>query len=88
MRNVLALLVAVVFLLYSSVLAAAPARACCKDADCPIAQCVATACAPSALPAAVGEIAAIAAPALREAAIPEPRVHLPQPASDIWCPPD
>jgi len=88
MRNVLALLAAVVFLLYSSVLAAAPARACCKDADCPIAQCVATACTPSALPAAVGQIGAIAAPALREAALPEPAVNLPQPAKEIWCPPD
>lgn len=88
MRNVLALLAAVVFLMYSSVLAAAPARACCKDADCPIAQCVATACTPSALPAAVGQIGAIAAPALREAALPERPVILPQPAKDIWCPPD
>ena len=88
MRNVLALLAAVVFLLYSSVLAAAPTRACCKDADCPIAQCVATACTPSALPAAVGRIAAIAMPAVRAAAIAERPVHLPQPAKDIWCPPD
>lgn len=88
MRNVLALLAAVVFLLYSSVLAAAPARACCKDADCPIAQCVATACTPSALPAAIGQIAAIATPALREATIPEHPVTLPQPAKDIWSPPD
>ncbi len=88
MRKVLALLAAVVFLLYSSMLAAAPARACCKDADCPIAQCVATACTPSALPAALGQIAAIATPALGEATIPEQSITLPQPAKDIWSPPD
>jgi hypothetical protein len=88
MRNVLALLAAVIFVLYSSVLAAAPAKACCKDAHCPVAQCVAMACAPSAMPVAMGKALQFDLPALRET----PAVHraptLPCPAEEIWRPPD
>jgi hypothetical protein len=88
MRNVLALFAAVVFLLYSSVLAAAPARACCTDADCPIAQCVATACTPSAMPAAVGRLADIIAPAPSAVPVAETPAIPPRPAKEVWTPPD
>jgi hypothetical protein len=88
MRNALALFSAVVFLLYSSVLAAAPAHACCTGTDCPIVQCVATACTPSAMPAAAGLIAAIAPPATHAAPVAEENPILPSPAKEVWCPPD
>jgi len=88
MRNVLTLFAAVVFLLYSSVLAAAPARACCLDADCPIAQCVATACTPAAMPAAVARITEFAAPAPRTAPTGDSPAIPPHPAKEVWSPPD
>ncbi|NGZ87516.1 hypothetical protein [Duganella aceris] len=77
-----------VFLLYSSVLAAAPAHACCTGTDCPLVQCVATACTPSAMPAAAGLVAAVAPQAMRVAPIAESAVIPPQPAKEVWCPPD
>lgn len=88
MRNILALLAAVVFLLYSSLLAAAPSRACCVDTDCPIAQCVASACTPSAMPAAAVRIADLAVPAQRMAPIGESPAIPPHPAKEVWSPPD
>ena len=88
MRNALALIVAVVFVLYSSLLAAAPARACCHEADCPMTQCVAAACAPCAMPAAVAGVASIALPVLRVPAVSNPPAMLAAPAKEVWCPPD
>jgi len=88
MRNVLALFVAVIFVLYSSMLAAAPAHACCKAADCPVTQCAATDCLPSAMPAALGVIAMPALPIARAAAQSPAPAMLPAPANDVWCPPD
>ena len=88
MRNVLALFVALVFVLYSSMLAAAPAHACCKSADCPVTQCVAADCLPSAMPAALGDIAPQATPPASVAAqCPAPAI-LPTPPTEVWCPPD
>lgn len=88
MRNVLALVVAVVFVLYSSLLAAAPTHACCKSADCPVTQCVAADCLASAMPAALGAIAQPAAqPASLPAQCPAPAI-LPAPPGKVWCPPD
>lgn len=88
MRNVLALLVAVVFVLYSSLLAAAPAHACCKSGDCPVTQCAAADCLPAAMPATLGDSAM---PALQPASLapqcPAPAI-LPSPPTQVWCPPD
>jgi hypothetical protein len=83
MHNALALIVAAVFVLYSSLRAAAPARTCCREADCPVTQCVAAACTPSAMPAAVASIATIALPAQRTAAISNPPTMLPESASEV-----
>jgi len=88
MRNVLALLAAVIFVLYSSVLAAAPAKACCKDAHCPVEQCVAMACTPSAMPATVGKALQLDLPSPRQAPVPHRAAELPCPAEEIWRPPD
>ena len=88
MRNALALIVAVVFVLYSSLLAAAPARACCHEADCPVTQCVAAACTPSAMPAVAIGSAMIALPAPRAVAISYTPAILPEPTKEVWGPPD
>jgi hypothetical protein len=88
MRNALALIVAVVFVLYSSLLAAAPARACCHEADCPVTQCVAAACTPSAMPALAASLDVLALPRPHAAAISYTPAALPEPTREVWCPPD
>jgi hypothetical protein len=88
MRNALALIVAVVFVLYSSLLAAAPARACCHEADCPVTQCVAAACTPSAMPALAASLAMIAFQLPRSVPIAYTPAILPNPLREVWCPPD
>jgi hypothetical protein len=40
------------------------------------------------MPAAVASIATIALPPLRTAAISNTPTILPEPASEVWCPPD
>jgi hypothetical protein len=88
MRKVLTLFVAVMFMLYSSMLAAAPAHACCKAGDCPVAQCVMTDCLPSAMPAALGVIPMPAIQISRAAAQSPAPTMSPAPANEVWCPPD
>ena len=88
MRQFLAMIIALVFVLHSSLLAAAPARMCCKSADCPVAQCVATDCLPSAMPAVTADVAIPApTPARMPAQCPAPTMS-PTPAKEVWCPPD
>ena len=88
MRQFLALVIALVFVLHSSLLAAAPARTCCKGADCPVTQCVSTDCMPTAMPAIAPDIAMPEpAPTRLQAHRPAPAMS-PAPAKDIWCPPD
>lgn len=88
MRQFLALLIALVFVLHSSVLAAAPARMCCKGADCPVTQCVATDCLPTAMPAIAAALAMPASPPTRlQAHCPAPTMS-PAPAKAVWRPPD
>lgn len=88
MRQFLGLVIALVFVLHSSLLAAAPARMCCKGADCPVAQCVATDCLPTAMPAIAPVIAMPAPTPIRlQANRPAPTMS-PAPAKDVWCPPD
>jgi len=88
MRQFFAMVIALVFVLHSSVLAAAPARLCCKGADCPVTQCVATDCLPTALPAVAPDIAMPAStPTRLQASCPAPAMS-PAPAKNVWCPPD
>lgn len=89
MRQFLALVIALVFVLHSSLLAAAPARTCCKNADCPVAQCVATDCLPAALPALPAANAMPHAPMPTPVAAHCPAASMsPAPAKEVWCPPD
>jgi hypothetical protein len=88
MRRFLLLLVSLIFVLHSSLLAAAPMHTCCKNADCPMTQCVVADCLPSAMPAALGKIDVPALPAISAAAQSPAPTMLPTPAADIWCPPD
>ncbi len=82
------MLIALVFVLHSSVLAAAPARMCCKSADCPVTQCVAMDCLATAMPAMPAASALPApTPARLPAQSPAPTMS-PEPAKDVWCPPD
>ena len=88
MRQFLALLIALVFVLHSSLLAAAPTRMCCKSADCPVTQCVATDCLPAAMPAIPAAIS-LSAPTLTRLPAQAPAATMsPAPAKDVWCPPD
>jgi hypothetical protein len=88
MRQFLALLIALVFVLHSSLLAAAPTGMCCKSADCPVAQCVATDCLPAAMPAIAADIAVLAPTPTRLPADVAPATMSPAPAKEVWCPPD
>ena len=82
------MVIALVFELHSSLLAAAPARTCSKGADCPVTQCVATDCLPTAMPAIASGIAMPEpAPTRLQAHCPAPTIS-PAPAKDVWCPPD
>ncbi|USX21173.1 hypothetical protein NHH82_03090 [Oxalobacteraceae bacterium OTU3REALA1] len=88
MRQFIALVIALVFVLYSSLLAAEPARMCCKSADCPVTQCVAMDCLPAAMPAIAADIA-LPAPTLTRLPAHRPAPTMSQaPAKDVWCPPD
>lgn len=88
MRKFLALVIALVFVLHSSLLAAAPARMCCKNADCPVTQCVAADCLPSAMPAVTVDIAMPALTLARmPAQSPAPSMS-PTPVKEVWHPPD
>ena len=88
MRQFLAMIIALVFVLHSSLVAAEPVRMCCKGADCPVTQCVAMGCLPAAMPAIAADIA-LPAPTLTRlpAHCPAPTMS-PAPAKDVWCPPD
>ena len=88
MRQFLALIIAMVFVLHSSLLAAAPARMCCKSADCPVAQCMATDCLPAAMPAIAADIAVLAPTLARLRADVAHATMSPAPAKKVWCPPD
>ncbi|WP_143068069.1 hypothetical protein [Duganella sp. CF517] len=88
MRHLLAMFIALVFVLHSSVLAAAPARMCCKSADCPVTQCVSSDCLPTAMPAIATDIALPAPAPTRLAAHAPATAMSPAPAKDVWCPPD
>ena len=88
MRQFLALVIALVFVLHSSLLAAAPARMCCKSADCPMTQCVATDCLPTAMPAIATDVALPAPTPTRLPAHCSAPTMSPAPAKDVWCPPD
>ena len=88
MRTLISFLVALVFVLHSSWLLAAPTHACCHEADCPMTQCISAACMPADLPAAVNTIAPAAIEPLRLAVLPSASIPLPRPAKEIWTPPD
>lgn len=88
MRNLLALIFALVFVLHSAVLAAAPAHACCKHADCPLSQCVSADCLPSAMPAAAGKMVLPLIVAQAIAVMTPAAIVLPEPLRQIWSPPD
>lgn len=88
MRPLISFLVALVFVLHSSWLLAAPAHACCHEADCPMTQCVSAACLPADLPAAVGQAQLPAVQPLRLAVAASAETPPPHPTEDIWTPPD
>lgn len=82
------MLIALVFVLHSSVLAAAPARMCCKSADCPVTQCVAMDCLPAAMPAIAAALRLPAPTLARQPAHAPAPAMSPASAKDVWCPPD
>jgi hypothetical protein len=88
MRSLISFLVALVFVLHSSWLLAAPTHACCHDADCPMTQCISAACLPADLPGAVGNPQPPDIEPLHLPVAPVASVSLPHPAKEIWTPPD
>jgi hypothetical protein len=88
MRSILSLLVALVFVLHSSWLMAAPAHACCNETDCPVTQCVSAGCLPGNLPAALDNTAAPAHVPASQPFAATAAPLLPHPAQEIWTPPD
>lgn len=88
MRSLISFLVALVFVLHSSWLLAAPNHACCHEADCPMTQCISAACMPADLPAAVHNVQPATIEPLRLAVAPVASAPLPRPVKEIWTPPD
>lgn len=88
MRNLLALLFALLFVLHGAVQAATPAHACCQQADCPMVQCLSAGCLPSTPPAANLALPAAIAAAPCHIPFPDAEAILPRPLKEVWCPPD
>lgn len=79
---------ALIFLLHTSFVSAASVHTCCTDIDCPVVQCMSMGCAASAAPAAVDTTAL---PAWTQVSVAFPDASqpvLPEPAHEVWCPPD
>jgi hypothetical protein len=88
MRRFSLFLLALVFMLHTTLVLAAPRCTNCPDIDCPAGQCMDIGCAPAAMPAA---LAAPATPAPLPAAAPATpyaSAVLPAPLHEIWTPPD
>lgn len=88
MRPFRLLFLALMFLLHTTFVSAASVHTCCMDIDCPVVQCVSMGCAVSAAPAAVDRIAVPVFVAANMAFPAFSQPVLPEPAEEIWCPPD
>lgn len=88
MRRLISFLLALVFMLHTSLVVATPACAHCPEMDCPASQCVDLGCLPSVMP---GAPSVAALPGLPPAVALVPfyaNVELPVPLHEIWTPPD
>lgn len=88
MRHFRLFLFALVFLLHTSLVAAASVRSCCGDNDCPVIQCVSAGClanAPAAaLPATPAALPLAGSPVYAEEIV----TALPMRDRKVWTPPD
>jgi hypothetical protein len=88
MRKLFLFLLAVVFMLHTTFVVAAPRCTNCPDIDCPSGQCVSVGCLPSAMPAMVAALAGMQPIATAAPATDYASAELPSPLQEIWTPPD
>jgi hypothetical protein len=88
MRRLVSFLLAMVFLLHTTMVLAAPVCTPCPELECPVSACADMGCLPSVVP---GAPSAAAQPGIAPAVLPAPlyaSAARPAPLHEIWTPPD
>ncbi len=88
MRRIVHILLGLLFVLHTSLVAAAPPCLDCPDMDCPVAQCISAGCLVTPLPPLTAIRAALPAVAIAAPAFDYLGIVPADPLYEVWTPPD